>query len=81
LDIAIFSSGSNAIITSLVTNSSEVLRLGQVQNATTTFSYFGINMTYLDSPATTLAQRTKHRLNGEVQQEQVTLFICNGLLI
>jgi hypothetical protein len=48
-----YSSGGNAIIPNLCRNGSEILRLGQSQSNTTTFAPFSINVTYLDSPATT----------------------------
>ena len=46
-------SGGNAIIPNLCRNGSEILRLGQSQSNTTTFTPFSINVSYLDSPATT----------------------------
>jgi hypothetical protein len=46
-------SGGNAIIPNLCRNGSEILRLGQSQSTTTTFAPFSINVSYLDSPATT----------------------------
>ena len=49
----IYVSGGNAIIPNLCRNGSEILRLGQSQSNTTTFAPFSINVTYLDSPATT----------------------------
>ena len=48
-----YSSGGNAIIPNLCRNGSEILRLGQAQTTTTTFAPFSINVSYLDSPATT----------------------------
>jgi hypothetical protein len=50
---ATYSSGGNAIIPNLCRNGSEILRMGQSQNSNTSFTFFGINALYLDSPATT----------------------------
>jgi hypothetical protein len=58
----IYSGGGNAIIPRLLRGATEILRLGQAQNATSTFTAFGINVLYLDSPATTSSTTYKTQI-------------------
>jgi hypothetical protein len=58
-----YSSGSNTFNTSLIRNSSEIVRQGQVQASVSGFTFFTNNITYLDSPATTSSTTYKTQVN------------------